>query len=225
MSHTPPQTAWARTGLFALPVYALTIAVATAGAQPDPTRDPGGWARFVSSPAYLVEHVIANVAGSEAVRLRSDVERKRLHGLDALARTDSAPGAGLYTQEADRLTYGRLTALAGEALAAGYPVVVDAAFLKRAWRGMFRELARARGVPFVLVACSAPEETLRERVARREREGADASEAGLPVLERQLAKLGPLLADELDSAVIVDAQDAEEAMRVAAKSVAARIRS
>jgi len=158
-----------------------------------------------------------------AVRLRSDVERKRLHGLDALARTDSAPGAGLYTQEADRLTYGRLTALAGQALAAGYPVVVDAAFLKRAWRGMFRELARQHGVPFVLVACAAPEEVLRERVARREREGTDASEAGLPVLDRQLAKLEPLLADELDSAVIVDAQDVEKAMRVAAKSVAARI--
>jgi aminoglycoside phosphotransferase family enzyme/predicted kinase len=158
-----------------------------------------------------------------AVRLRSDVERKRLHGLEALARSGSAPGAGLYTHEADRMTYGRLTALADEALAAGYPVVVDAAFLKRAWREMFRELARQHGVPFVLVACAAPEEALRERVARREREGADASEAGLAVLERQIAKLEPLLAGELDAAVIVDAHDAEAAMRAAAKSVAARL--
>ncbi len=158
-----------------------------------------------------------------AVRLRSDVERKRLHGLEALARTDSAPGAGLYTVEADRLTYGRLTALAGEVLAAGYPVVVDAAFLALAWRETFRELARAQGVPFVLVACAAPVEALRERVARREREGADASEAGPAVLERQLGKLEPLLADELDTAVIVEAGDAADATRVAAKSVAARI--
>ena len=158
-----------------------------------------------------------------AVRLRSDVERKRLHGLEALARTGSAFGAGLYAPEADRITYGRLGTLADEVLRAGYPVVVDAAFLKRAWREMFREFARERGVPFVLVACAAPVEKLRERVVRREREGADPSEAGLAVLERQAEKLEPLLADELDTAVIVDAQDAEEAMRAAATSVAARI--
>ena len=158
-----------------------------------------------------------------AVRLRSDVARKRLRGLEALARTGSAPGAGLYAPEVDRDTYGRLASLAREVLDAGYPVVVDAAFLKRAWRGMFRELARGRHVPFVLAACSAPEEALRERVARREREGRDASEAGLAVLERQVAKLEPLGADELDAAVIVDAQDAGEAVRAAAKSVATRI--
>ena len=158
-----------------------------------------------------------------AVRLRSDVERKRLHGLDALARTDSAPGAGLYAPEADRITYGRLAALAGEVLDAGYPVVVDAAFLKHSWREMFREFARERGVPFVLVACAAPVEMLRERVVRREREGTDPSEAGLAVLERQAGKLEPLLAEELDTAVIVDAQDASEAMRLAATSVAARL--
>ncbi len=158
-----------------------------------------------------------------AVRLRSDVERKRLRGLDALARTDSAPGAGLYAPEADRITYGRLAALAGEVLDAGYPVVVDAAFLKHSWREMFREFARERGVPFVLVACAAPVEMLRERVVRREREGTDPSEAGLAVLERQAGKLEPLLAEELDTAVIVDAQDASEAMRLAATSVAARL--
>jgi aminoglycoside phosphotransferase family enzyme/predicted kinase len=140
-----------------------------------------------------------------AIRIRSDVERKRLHGLAAQARTDSAPGGGIYTPEADRLTYGRLAELAGRILDAGFPAIVDAAFLKGRWREMFREVARERAAPFVLVACAAPESTLRERVEKREREGTDASEAGIEILERQIAALEPLAADELDSTMIVDA--------------------
>jgi len=167
-------------------------------------------------PALVVMHGLsgsgkttvsqARVEPLGGVRLRSDVERKRMHGLAAGARTASTPGEGLYTPQRNRATYGRLAALAGEVLDAGWPAIVDAAFLKRAWREMFREFARERGVPFVLVACAAPEEALRERVARREREGRDASEAGLAILERQLASIEPLAADELDSAVIADAQ-------------------
>jgi hypothetical protein len=88
---------------------------------------------------------------------------------------------------------------------------------------MVREYARERGVPFVLVACAAPVEKLRQRVVQRELEGFDASEAGLGVLERQAEKLEPLLAEELDTAVIVDAPDVAEAKRLAAHSVAARL--
>ncbi len=143
------------------------------------------------------------------VRLRSDVERKRLHGLNGAARTGSAPGLGIYTPQVDRFTYGHLSALAGEILDAGYPVVVDAAFLKRAWREMFREFARDHSAPFVLVACAAPEATLRERVSRRESLGKDASEAGLDVLERQIESMEPLSADELGNAVLVDSGGGE----------------
>jgi predicted kinase len=184
-------------------------------------------------PALVVMHGLSGsgkttisrglVEAFGAIRIRSDVERKRLHGLEALARTRSAPGEGLYTAEVDRLTYGRLEALAGEILDAGFPVVVDATFLHRAWREMFRELAHERRAPFVLVACAAPEATLRERVAARERLATDASEAGLAVLERQIAALEPLDADELESAVIVDAGDLGDDMAGIEKSVGRRI--
>ncbi|HXF67560.1 MAG TPA: AAA family ATPase, partial [Burkholderiales bacterium] len=66
-----------------------------------------------------------------AVRVRSDVERKRLFGLDALARTGSGLGAGIYAPRASAATYERLARLARDILARGYPVVVDAAFLTR----------------------------------------------------------------------------------------------
>ncbi len=139
-----------------------------------------------------------------AIRLRSDVERKRLHGLAADARTHAVPGGGIYTPQADRLTYARLAELAGKVLDAGYPVIVDATFVRSVWRELFRESAWERQVPFLLVACAALEATLRERVDKRSREAADASEAGIDVLERQIASLEPLAAHELDDAVLVE---------------------
>lgn len=62
--NTSTPTAWIRTGLFALPLNALLIGYATRAAEPDQVSDPEGWARFVSSTSYLVEHLLANVLGA-----------------------------------------------------------------------------------------------------------------------------------------------------------------
>lgn len=139
-----------------------------------------------------------------AVRLRSDVERKRLHGLDPAAKTDCAVGGGLYTAEAGERTYRRLAELARTALCAGYPVVVDAAFLERPRRDGLREVARECKAAFQVVSCCAPPGVLRERVDRRARAPADVSEAGAEVLERQLALEHGLAPGELGHATRID---------------------
>ncbi len=120
-----------------------------------------------------------------AVRIRSDVERKRAFGLSPSARSGSGLGSGLYTPAASERTYERLGELAEIILGAGYPAVVDGAFLRRADRDRFRGLARRLGVPFVILKAQAAESVLIERVIRRDREGLDASEAGPSVLNRQ----------------------------------------
>lgn len=140
-----------------------------------------------------------------AIRVRSDVERKRLHGLAAAARSGSALGGGIYDACASRRTYERLGELARRTLAAGWSVIVDAAFLGRSERATFQALARERDVPFAIVSCRAPAAELRARVAARERAARDASEAGLAVLEHQLATEEPLDEGELAHAVLVDA--------------------
>ena len=137
------------------------------------------------------------VESAGAVRIRSDVERKRLAGLDAGARTGSAVGGGVYTDDASRHTYLRLAALAGEIVTAGYPVVVDAAFLERWQRDLLRRTAAGLHVPFAILDCTAPEPVLRARVRQRLEDGRDASEATIDVLEHQLATAEPLAADEL----------------------------
>jgi predicted kinase len=138
-----------------------------------------------------------------AVRVRSDVERKRLAGLAADARTGAAPDAGIYTPQATDATYRRLAAAAREILASGRIAIVDATFLERDRRHAFAGLARERELPFLILDLEAPEPLLRERVAGRAAAGRDASEAGAEVLAAQLARREPLDKAELERTVTV----------------------
>jgi predicted kinase len=137
------------------------------------------------------------VESTGAVRVRSDVERKRLHGMNAAERSGSAVEHGLYTADATEQTYARLAALARAIAAAGYVAIVDAAFLKRRQRDLLRRVAAELGVPFSILEYSAPADVLLERISRRLRNGQDASEATPEVLELQLAAEEPLTAEEL----------------------------
>jgi predicted kinase len=146
------------------------------------------------------------VEASQAVRIRSDVERKRLHGLDVHEPARFGLRGGMYSQADTDLVYDALEAFAREALDAGYPVVVDASFLERARRERFRALARQRGVRFEIVSCEASERTLRRRVIERWRSGADPSDARLDVLQDQLATRQAIGTDE-DSVMRVSTEE------------------
>jgi len=180
------------------------------GAPPAPRPDYLGLAEALAAPAactprLLITHGLSGSGKSTvaaalleaagAVRLRSDVERKRLFGLGALQRS-AAAGLDIYTAEATQRTFERLRQLARTALRAGYPVIVDAAFLRRDERDAFRTLADAQGVPFAVLHCHAGLPALRERVAQRQAGGVDPSEADLGVLARQQAQGEPLAAEE-----------------------------
>ena len=130
------------------------------------------------------------------LRLRSDVERKRLFGLDARQHSGSPPGGGIYAPDAHARTYAHLYDQAAMLLRAGWSVVVDAAFLRRAERDRFRALAAELELPCAILAPEAGPEVLRERILARERRGLDASEATLAVLAQQMQWIEPLSADE-----------------------------
>jgi predicted kinase len=142
-----------------------------------------------------------------AIRVRSDVERKRIAGLPAQARTGSAPDAGLYTKQFTTTTYERLHTTARAIVEAGYTAIVDAAFLKRSERATFRNLAATLDVPFVILALEAPRAVLMERVRQRFQSQADASEADLAVLQRQFALQDPIEADEESVTLRVDTHE------------------
>ena len=131
------------------------------------------------------------------LRIRSDVERKRLHGLAPTERSGVGIDEGIYGTEATRATYERLVELAETVLQAGHGVVVDGAFLKTWQRRLFADLAMRVGVPFTILDIDVPIATLRRRLVHRQAQNDDASDAGPEVLERQLVAREPLSADEL----------------------------
>ena len=161
---------------------------------------PGSGKTFVSQ--QMLEQV-------GAIRVRSDVERKRLFGLAPLQSSRDLGGDGIYGAAATQRTYARLREVAQAALAAGWPTIVDAAFLRRAERAEFAALAAALGAPFAIVDCRAEPALLRQRIVARQASGSDASEADVDVLERLVGADEPLDADELAHALVVDAGAAE----------------
>jgi aminoglycoside phosphotransferase family enzyme/predicted kinase len=128
------------------------------------------------------------------IRLRSDIERKRLYGLDAEDSSHSAIGAGIYSEDAGARTYERLAALAASMLADGWSVIVDATFLRHSERARFRSLAQSLALPFAIIGCHAAIDVLQQRVGRRRN---DASEATQAVLASQIERLEVLDDDEL----------------------------
>jgi predicted kinase len=136
-----------------------------------------------------------------AIRLRADVERKRLFGLRPLERSAPELKPRLYGDAASRATQSRLRVLAALALRSGYSVIADATYLARAPRQAMVELAARLGVRAVILDFRAPASVLRQRVAQR---AGDASEADLAVLNRQLDQAEPLLDDERALAYAVD---------------------
>ena len=142
-----------------------------------------------------------------AVRIRSDVERKRLFGIEPLSRGE--PGE-LYSPAASEQTYSRLSDLADAVLRAGWTAVVDATFLRRERREAFRGIAERAGVPFTILDFPMEPELLRERVRRRAIHGQDASDADVAVLEAQLRARDPLSDEERASAIAVNEHENTE---------------
>lgn len=153
------------------------------------------------------------------IRIRSDVERKRLSGYEPEARSDSPLDGGIYSRDAGERTYRRLRELAAAVIAAGFSVLIDATFLRRAQREDFRALAEQLEVSFLILDFQTPEAVLRERVRAR-RPGSDASEAGIEVLERQLAGDEPIGDDERGNVLVIDNAAEPDTDRLAARILA-----
>jgi len=144
---------------------------------------------------------------SGAIRIRSDVERKRLFGLAPEARSGSGLATDLYSPEANIQTYKRLADLSRNVITSGFPVIVDAAFLSRQQRRQFHQLADDLQVPFVIFHCDAPTALLRRRIRVRQTQDRDPSEATLQVLNHQINTQDPLQPDEAEHIFTVKAEE------------------
>ena len=162
------------------------------------------------------------LAAMPAIRVRSDIERKRIFGLHETADSGSGVGAGIYTAEAGGKVYERLFSVARTALAAGHNVILDAAFLGRAEREAAIDIARQCGGVPVIMPVSAPVELMRQRILARTDRADDASEAGLAVLEHQFANAEPV-ADQ-EQALVIPVDNSANVDVAAIAAIAAEIK-
>lgn len=209
-------------GLAVLRLYLVYRATVRAKVRAlDPARGAGrngrpGMADYVavavsiaaaSRPVLLITHGLSasgkTTVGEQligplrAVRIRSDLERKRRHGIAPTASSGSGVGSGMYSRRETEMTYQELAGHALSGIEHGINVIVDAAFLKRRERDAFRRLAETAGADFRILHCDAPPATLRARIRARATEGNDASEADEAVLDFQLREVQDLDRDEL----------------------------
>tara|TARA_R110000868_G_scaffold380784_1_gene646878 strand:- start:52316 stop:53857 length:1542 start_codon:yes stop_codon:yes gene_type:complete len=138
-----------------------------------------------ASGKSTVAKIVVEKAG--AIQLRSDLERKRLANIDLFENTESPLLADYYSPEFSEKVYAQLLELARDVIAAGFTVVVDASFLTAAQRQPFENLATELNIPYTILHCHAPADTLRQWMTERaETNTRNVSEARLDILEHQL---------------------------------------
>ena len=118
-----------------------------------------------------VATAIANA--TSFIHIRSDVERKRLFGLQTLA-SSANHGINIYTEEAHKKTLEVLLDVTQRILNSGFGVIVDATLVHASWRDALISLAERQQLSWHIVFCDIDDETARARLAARKR---DASEA------------------------------------------------
>lgn len=157
---------------------------------------------------------VVDVSG--AIRLRSDVERKRLARMNATDRPADEDHAGeLYGAAMTDRVYQRLAALAATVLQGGTSVVVDATCNTRRQRDTLAAVARDMHVPLLWLELDVPAEFVMARVAARQAAGTDASDASIDVVRSQLASRQPITPEEVAAVpgarhVVVSPWDAED---------------
>lgn len=130
-------------------------------------------------------HLSRELADSlQAIWIRSDIERKRLVQED------------VYSAKSTDRVYSHLLDVTKAMLTANLNVIVDATFLQAKHRQWFIDCGLSKKSPLHIIDCKADEQTLRQRILHRQRQGDDPSEATLEVLEMQLATIEPFSAEE-----------------------------
>jgi uncharacterized protein len=175
-------------------------------------------------PLLIVMHGVAGsgktwvserlMAALPAIRIRSDLLRKRLFGLGESQKSGSAVGEGIYVSSADDDVYAGMRRRVEPVLGERHNVILDATFLHREQRAQAIQLASEFGAKLVFVSATVPQKEVQRRIRARQQSAADASEADLTVLEHQLKILEAMTDFEKSRSITIDSRDADAMSRL-----------
>lgn len=138
----------------------------------------------------------------KGVRLRSDVIRKHLFNLNPFTVTPNTMAEKIYSKEANNRVMQELYQLTSLLLKHNISVCVDATFILKEHRILFRKLAEDLNFPFSILTFPATIDELKERALMRQQSvEKDASDADLDIALQQLKIIEPLDQEELPFAV------------------------
>ena len=172
-----------------------------------------------SGKSYLASRMLARLP---AVRLRSDVARKKLAGLGVLEASGSAVDSGLYDESHTDHTFDYLLEISGALLLSGEHVIVDATFIEKARRDRFVALAEGLGGHATILYCQAPQKLLESRLRSRAALGEDPSEADVAVMHWQLERFEAPTAEEPVQVVDTSATLDDDRLRALVAAVLTR---
>lgn len=122
----------------------------------------------------------------------SDRIRKHMMDREPEESMKSDAWSGAYSERMTKAVYEELFRLTGVILDSGRPVVIDASFRTAAMRAAVKRLAEQRGIPFVLLECTAPRDLLLRRLAARQHVDAHESDARADLLDEFERRFEPI---------------------------------
>lgn len=139
---------------------------------------------------------LARAVQDGAIRIRSDVERKRMHHLAVYQPSPLSARDDLYSEQSTAATYERLLSLSDGILRAGWPVVVDAVFARRSEREQFQALALQLRVLYRILSFQVSLTTIAQRIEARTDQTSDAD---FEVVKAQVKRMEPLRGKEREA--------------------------
>ncbi|WP_299183565.1 bifunctional aminoglycoside phosphotransferase/ATP-binding protein [uncultured Neptuniibacter sp.] len=147
---------------------------------------------------------------TDTIRIRSDVERKRLFRELSLKGTK----LDMYGPQMNAHTFNHLFDTSAELLRNGYSVVVDATFIRQRTRQSYIDLANKLGIPIRIISCECEQKLIEARLKRRVTEGSDASDADIHVMQDQMQHQQPLTEAEQGITVTINTDDDDAISRL-----------
>ena len=152
-----------------------------------------------------------------AIRVRSDVERKRLFGFSPHEHPNAELAAQMYSDDTNHRTYEKLAELCAAILDSGISVIIDATNLKQWQRECIQTVADSRGVPLCIAYCQASMSVIRDWIQKRSSEDHDPSDANLEVANKQILSRDALTAEEMQQTFVIHSNIMEETNTLAAE--------